>query len=101
MSWEHNVALMRYGEGWFYRRKIAHQNFRKEAVKNYHNILLEKVHSMLDGLLNSPGKFDQHNRMYATSSFPCLAFRILIITIQVICLNPNENNVWLRREIYR
>jgi cytochrome P450 len=70
MGWEHNVALMRYGEGWFYRRKIAHQNFRKEAVKNYHNVLLEKVHSMLDGLLNSPEQFDQHNRMCAIFSFP-------------------------------
>lgn len=72
MGWDHNVALMRYGEGWLYRRKIAHQNFRKEAVKNYHNVLMEKVHSMLYGLLNSPEKFDQHNRMCATSIFPVL-----------------------------
>lgn len=69
MGWDHNIALMRYGESWFYRRKIAHQNFRKEAVKNYHNVLLEKVYCMLDGLLKNPEQFDQHNRMYATSNF--------------------------------
>ena len=68
MGWDHNIALMRYGEGWFYRRKIAHQNFRKEAVKNYHNVLLEKVHCMLDGLLKNPEQFDQHNRVYAASN---------------------------------
>ena len=74
MGWDHNVALMRYGEIWQHRRKVAYQNFRKEAVKGYYNVLLEKVHSMLDGLLESPEKFDQHNRMCATSSFSCLAF---------------------------
>ena len=68
MGWDHNVALMRYGEGWFYRRKIAHQNFRKEAVKNYHSVLLEKIYCMLDGLLKNPEQFDQHNRMCATST---------------------------------
>ena len=72
MGWDHNLALMRYGEAWSYRRKIAHQNFRKEAVKNYHNVLLEKVYCMLDGLLKHPEQFDQHNRMYAASSSPFL-----------------------------
>jgi len=70
MGWEHNVALMRYGEDWLYHRKIAHQSFRKEAVKNYYSVLLEKVHAMLDGLLKNPEKFDQHNRMCVTSNIP-------------------------------
>ena len=74
MGWDHNVALMRYGEAWFYRRKIAHQKFRKEAVKNYHNVLLEKVYCMLDGLLKNPQQFDQYNRMCAASSSPVLHF---------------------------
>ena len=76
MGWDHNIALMRYGEGWFYRRKIAHQNFRKEAVKNYQNVLLEKVHWMLYGILKNPEQFDQQNRTCAASSSP---FCILII----------------------
>ena len=63
MSWDHNIALMRYGAVWQYHRKICQQNFRKEAVKNYHSIILQKVHAMLDGLLKSPEKFEHHNKM--------------------------------------
>lgn len=67
MSWGHNFGLMRYGEGWRYRRKICQEHFRKEAVKNYHNVISQKVHGMLDGLLQSPNKFEDHNKMYGTS----------------------------------
>ena len=65
MGWDHNVAFMRYGAGWQYVKKISHQIFHKEAVKNYHGVMLQKVHVMLDGLLDSPEKFEDHNKMYA------------------------------------
>ena len=68
MGWDHNIALMRYGEDWSYSRKIAHQTFRKEAVKKYQNVLLEKVHCMLYGILKNPEQFDQYNRTCAASS---------------------------------
>ena len=64
ISWDRNTAVMRYGELWRYHRKIYQQNFRKEAVKNYHSVMLQKVHAMLDGLLKSPEKFENHNKMY-------------------------------------
>jgi len=64
MSWDHNIAIMRYGELWRYHRKICMQNFNKEAVNNYHSVMLQKVHQMLDGLLRSPEKFKHHNKMY-------------------------------------
>ena len=48
MSWDHNFGLMRYGEAWRYRRQICEEHFRKEAAKNYHNIISQKVHAMLD-----------------------------------------------------
>ena len=67
MSWDHNIALMRYGEGWRYCRKICQEHFRKNAVKNYHNVISQKVHAMLDGLLQSPKKFEYHNRMCVAS----------------------------------
>ena len=63
MNWDHNITLMEYGERWRYRRKICQQNFHKEAVKNYHTIILQKVHEMLNGLLKSPEKFEEHNKM--------------------------------------
>lgn len=78
MSWDHNVALMRYGAGWQYHRKICQQIFRKEAVKNYHSVMLQKVHAMLLGLLKSPEKFEQHNKMCATLSSSSSCFFIII-----------------------
>ena len=65
MSWDHNIALMRYGEGWRYHRKMCQQMFRKEALKDYQGVIMQKVHAMLDGLLKSPEKFDYHNKMCA------------------------------------
>jgi hypothetical protein len=94
MSWDHNFAHMRYGEEWRYYRKICQENFRKEAVKNYHSIISQKVHAMLDGLLQSPKKFEYHSKMCGTSnnsSFSCL----LTVMMQVIYRHSNENNVWI------
>jgi cytochrome P450 len=97
MSMEHNVTLMRYGEEFRYHRKIFQEMFRKDAVKNYHSVMLQKVHAMLYGLLKSPEKFEEHNKMYGTlnSSSSCL----LIIVTQVICLNSNEDDVRIRCRI--
>ena len=99
MGWDHNVALMRYGTGWQYRRTICQQAFHKEAVKDYQSIMFQKVHAMLDGLLKSPEKFEHHNKMCAmlTSSPSCS----LITVTQVIYLNSNENDVRIRCGIYR
>jgi len=72
MSWDHNFGLMRYGEGWRYRRKICQEHFRKEAVKNYHNVISQKVHAMLDGLLQNPKEFGHHNKMCVPSINPWL-----------------------------
>lgn len=65
MSWDHSIGLMRYGEGLRYYRKICHENFRKEAVKNYESVMLQKVHAMLNQLLKCPEKFEEHNKMCA------------------------------------
>jgi cytochrome P450 len=66
---EHNIGFMRYGEEWRYHRKICQEIFRKKAVKDYHSIILQKVHAMLYGLLKSPEKFQEHNKMCATIKF--------------------------------
>lgn len=63
MGWDHNFGLLRYGESWRYRRRICQEYFSKEAVKNYHGVILQKVHAMLDGLLKLPEKFEDHNKM--------------------------------------
>ena len=94
MGWDHNFALIRYGEAWRYRRQISQEYFRKEAVKNYHNVISQKVHRMLDGLLQSPKKFEYHNKMYGASNNSGLSY-FLIVTMQAICRHSNENNVWI------
>ena len=66
MGWDHVFTSMRYGEEWRYHRKICHQFLHKGVVKNYHSVMLERVHIMLDGLLKSPEKFERHNKTYAT-----------------------------------
>jgi hypothetical protein len=90
---EHNVTLMRYGGEFRYYRKIFQEHFRKKAVEDNYNIMLQKVHAMLYGLLKSPEKFQEHNKMWATlnSSSSCL-----LIMTQVICLNSNEDDVRIR-----
>ena len=65
MNWGHNIGLLRYGDKLRYHRKICQQNFGKEAVKHYHSVMLQKVHALLDGLLGSPERFEQHSKMYA------------------------------------
>jgi len=91
---EHNVGFMRYGGKWRYHRRICQEIFRKKAVKDYHSIMLHKVHTMLYGLLKSPEKFQEHNKMCAAlnSSSSCP----LIIMTQVICLNSHEGDVRIR-----
>ena len=91
---EHNVGFMPYGGEWQYHRKIMQQFFRKDVVNDYHSILLQKVHTMLYGLLKSPEKFQEHNKMCATLNSSSSCF--LIIMTQVICRNSNEDNVWIR-----
>ena len=66
MGWDLTLPAMRYGEEWRYQRKICHQTFHKGAIKNYHSAMLQKVHLMLDGLLQSPEKFERHYKTYAT-----------------------------------
>ena len=71
---EHNLTLMRYGGEFRYHRKIFQEIFRKDVVKNYHSVMLQKVHRMLYGLLKNPEKFEEHSKMCATlnSSSSCL-----------------------------
>ena len=44
-------------------RKIMQHNFKQESVKKYRPVILEKVTTMLAGLLESPDKLEYHNKM--------------------------------------
>ena len=94
MGWDHAFPTMQYGQEWRYHRKICHQFVHKGVVKNSHSVMLEKVHIMLDGLLKSPEKFERHYKMYATLISFSSSCR-LITMMKVVCLDSNENNVWI------
>ena len=64
--------------------RIAHQIFRKEDVKNYHNVLLEEAPQEL-------GEIQSMQWHVCHPEYP-LSY-LLIIMLQVICPNSDENNV--------
>ncbi|PPQ72828.1 hypothetical protein CVT26_003337 [Gymnopilus dilepis] len=67
IGWEWNISLFRYGTAWRFHRQICQQNFRAEAVRAYHPLLLDKVHDMCRRLLGNPENFDEHNRRLSIS----------------------------------
>ncbi|KDR84601.1 hypothetical protein GALMADRAFT_56030 [Galerina marginata CBS 339.88] len=72
MGWEFNMGLLGYGEAWRFHRKLAQQNFGREAAEKYHAVATKKVHEMLRNLLATPGRFRDHYKMFSIS-FPMAA----------------------------
>lgn len=64
IGWEGMVPLVPYGNYWRTCRRIMQHNFKQEAVTKYRPIILEKVTTMLAGLLESPDKLEYHNKMW-------------------------------------
>ncbi|KJA22841.1 hypothetical protein HYPSUDRAFT_66808 [Hypholoma sublateritium FD-334 SS-4] len=67
MGWDSNMAFMPLGDEWRRHRRVAQQNLRQDAMVQYYPIQLEKVHRMLQGLLDTPERFDYHNKMLSMS----------------------------------
>ncbi|KAF9553641.1 cytochrome P450 [Agrocybe pediades] len=66
-GWEFNIALLGYNDQWRLHRKICQQNFRQAAAHKYHPLQIEKVHEMLQSLLERPKEFDDHNKILSIS----------------------------------
>ncbi|PPQ72452.1 hypothetical protein CVT24_003118 [Panaeolus cyanescens] len=67
IGWDYNIATLRYGDPWRYRRRICQQNFKSQTAHKYHPIQIRKVYDMLVGLLDTPERFDDHNKMLSIS----------------------------------
>ncbi|KDR69747.1 hypothetical protein GALMADRAFT_128336 [Galerina marginata CBS 339.88] len=107
MGWDYNVGMIRYGDVWRFHRKICQQNFRRGAAESYHLVQVEKVHEMLQNLLDTPHKFDDHNKMlsisipmaamygYDVKSFedPCIVAANRSITLGVHLLLPGSSMI--------
>lgn len=68
------MAVMSIGKEWRRHRRVAQQYFRQDAMSQYYPIQLNKVHMTLQGLLDTPERFDYHNKMCV---FYALAHKIL------------------------
>jgi cytochrome P450 len=64
MGWDHNIGLLQYGDKWRVHRKICQQNFNARAAVDYQPIIKSKVSQLLQGLLASPERFEEHNKTY-------------------------------------
>ncbi|KAG2367962.1 cytochrome P450 [Suillus spraguei] len=64
---EFNMAFMPYGDRWRLHRQISHRGFRQTAVPTYHAAQLRSAHRMLFSLLQDPGNYTSHFRMFIMS----------------------------------
>ncbi|KAK7061237.1 O-methylsterigmatocystin oxidoreductase [Favolaschia claudopus] len=60
MGWDFSFSFMSYNDEWQKQKKMFHQSFRKEALVDYHHVLLGKVRDMLRSLLSSPDNYEEH-----------------------------------------
>ncbi|KAG1852702.1 cytochrome P450 [Suillus subluteus] len=64
---EFNSAQLRYSNEWRLHRRIFHQSFRPEAVKDYLPIQLRKARQMLQGIIEAPERYQDHIELFASS----------------------------------
>lgn len=60
-----HIAFMRYGARWQTHRKVFMQQFQPSEVQFHRPVELEAARFLLQGLLKSPGRFEQHLRHMA------------------------------------
>ncbi|KAG2039830.1 cytochrome P450 [Suillus americanus] len=62
-----NIGFMPYGDRWRLHRRILHQAFRQHEIPTYHAVQLRSAHRMLFSLLQDPGNYASHFRMFTLS----------------------------------
>lgn len=62
-----NVGFMPYGERWRLHRRIFHQAFGQAEIPTYHAVQLRSARRMLFSLLQDPGNYANHFRMFTLS----------------------------------
>ncbi|KDR69754.1 hypothetical protein GALMADRAFT_77060 [Galerina marginata CBS 339.88] len=95
MGWGYNISLARYGDAWRLRRKICQQHFRLEVAQKYHPQQIEKVHNLLQGLLDSPAEFDHHNKMLSISIPMATMFGYDVKSIDDPCIFAADQSILL------
>lgn len=62
MGWDRNIGLNQYGDTWRVHRKICQQNFNQRAAVGYQPLIKSQVQVLLQGLLTSPDRLDEHTK---------------------------------------
>ncbi|KAG1883052.1 cytochrome P450 [Suillus subluteus] len=62
-----NTGLMPYGDRWRLHRRMFHQAFRQAEIPTYHALQLRSAHKMLFSLLQDPGNYSSHVKMFGAS----------------------------------
>ncbi|KAF8957568.1 cytochrome P450 [Flammula alnicola] len=99
IGWEWNVALIRYGEDWRMHRKICQQNFRQEAAPKYNQVQLKKMNSFLQGLIESPEKFEDHIKMFSVSIPLSMMYGYEVQSVDDPCVEAADESVNLTAQL--
>ncbi|KAF8908536.1 cytochrome P450 [Gymnopilus junonius] len=92
-GWAGNVALLHYGKSWRLSRKLCQQSFRAEAARDFHPLLLKKIHEMLDRLLVNPEDFDEHSKMLSISVPMITMYGYEVESFQDPCIVAAEESI--------
>ncbi|KAJ7706284.1 cytochrome P450 [Mycena rosella] len=65
MSWDWDLAHMRYSDWWRLHRKTFHQYFQPRAVPGYYPIQMQATRTLLQQLSRNPARFADYVRQHA------------------------------------
>lgn len=65
-------SMFPYGDLWRRHRKVFQQNFRKDAIGKYEDIVISKVGNMLRSLMDSPEGFVEHYKSWVFQFTMCM-----------------------------
>ncbi|KAF7357546.1 O-methylsterigmatocystin oxidoreductase [Mycena sanguinolenta] len=84
MGWDSIFTTLPRGDKWRARRRMFHQHFRPDTLRNYRPIQIEKIHLLLQGLLSSPEEFREH--------FKTVAAAIIMATLYGYQVQPTNDH---------
>ncbi|KAF7374558.1 Cytochrome p450 [Mycena sanguinolenta] len=74
MGWDFNFALLSGGDKWRDYRRMFQQHFRQDVSRNYHPIQMDKIHVLLQELLDSPHEFREHLKTLAAAIIMAIVY---------------------------
>ncbi|KDR82203.1 hypothetical protein GALMADRAFT_135566 [Galerina marginata CBS 339.88] len=95
MGWEYQLGFYQYGDKWRFNRKIFQQNFRPHAIQKYQPVQTQTVHAMLRSLLDSPEKFNDHNKLLSISVPMMTMYGYEVKSLEDPCVVAADKSIFL------